>query len=351
MNYIKHLNAFFTIIRNDSRLSSSHVSLYLALFQYWNYNRFQNPYPVYRDNILQLSKIGSRNTYHKCIKELHEARYIIYHASPSKFLPVKITMTRLDNYFDNKQPYQLDIFSPNNDTDSVSDLSNTSPDIEPHTVPIMGQNIKPNFNKLSETPTHTFNQPIQEIRKNEPGDKGIPSSEGLGVGQPIYHEVKSHFEDYKYPTTEAKKFYSHYKALGWKIQGVAPISDWRSLAEKWMENARRWPTGQQEKTVKDIGKEIQYLFESWKEGKSIMHLIKQEHIDHLKLELTEQHLQLATQERIKQLQSSNQYSSIQLLQDYQSGKQTQQVLRDATNIHSIAIRIALITYFINNKSN
>ena len=96
MNYIRHMNSFFTIVKNDVALTSSHISLYMALFQYWNYNRFQNPFPVYRENIMNLSKIGSKNTYHKCIKELHEARYIYYHPSPSKFLPVKVSIGRLD---------------------------------------------------------------------------------------------------------------------------------------------------------------------------------------------------------------------------------------------------------------
>ena len=89
MNYIRHMNSFFTIVKNDAALTSSHISLYMALFQYWNYNRFQNPFPVYRENIMNLSKIGSKNTYHKCIKELHDAKYIYYHPSPSKFLPVR----------------------------------------------------------------------------------------------------------------------------------------------------------------------------------------------------------------------------------------------------------------------
>ena len=96
MNYIRHMNAFFTLIKNETGLTSSHISLYMALFQYWNFNRFQNPFPVYRDTMMQLSKIGSKITYHKCIKELHLASYIVYHPSISKYQPVKISMIRLD---------------------------------------------------------------------------------------------------------------------------------------------------------------------------------------------------------------------------------------------------------------
>lgn len=105
------MNAFFTLVKQDTRLKSSHISLYMALFQYWNFNRFQNPFPVYRDNIMKLSKIGSKNTYHECIKELHEAKYIYYHPSTSRFLPVKVSIGRLDIEEEPPSRYkQLDIF-------------------------------------------------------------------------------------------------------------------------------------------------------------------------------------------------------------------------------------------------
>lgn len=111
MNYIRHLNAFFSAVRSDNRLTCSHVSLYLALFQYWNFNRFQNPFPVYRENIMQISKIGSKNTYHKCIKELHQANYIIYHPATSKFQPVKFSVIRLDIKERQSSYEQLDLFN------------------------------------------------------------------------------------------------------------------------------------------------------------------------------------------------------------------------------------------------
>ena len=344
MNYIKHLNAFFSIIKNDSSLNANHVSLYLALFQYWNYNRFQNPYPVYRDNIMQLSKIGSRNTYHKCMKELHTSRYIVYHPAPSKFLPVKITITRLDTYFDKLQPHQLNIFSPTIDTSNGSELSNTSPNINTHTVPYLGQNIKPNISKQRETPTHTYHQQKGGMKKKEePGAFDVPSA---------LAEVKEYFQQKGYAFAEANKFYNHYKSLGWKIQGKAPIEDWKALVEKWMENAKHWPGPQQAQPEQDIGKEIQYLYESWKEGKNIIQQLSTKHFEQLHLQLTNEILLVAKRERIKQLSSSNQYSDQQLLQAYNSNQSNNQsISKDKSNIELIAKRIAIIYHFINTQKN
>jgi len=60
MNYVRHLNKFFHLAYQDNNLSTSHVSLYIAIFHYWNLNHFQNPFSFPRRNIMQLSKIGSK---------------------------------------------------------------------------------------------------------------------------------------------------------------------------------------------------------------------------------------------------------------------------------------------------
>ena len=110
MNYVRHLNAFFSFVRSDKRLTSSNVSLYFALFYYWNFNRFSNPFTIYRENILELCKL-SKNTYHKSLKQLHETKYIYYHKSASKFQEVRISIVRLDSEEEQKQGFkQLNLF-------------------------------------------------------------------------------------------------------------------------------------------------------------------------------------------------------------------------------------------------
>lgn len=78
MNYIKHLNGFFHILEEDQRMTPYHISLYLSCFILWNMNRFRNPFPISRFEMMRLSRIGSVNTYAKCIKELGEWGYIEY---------------------------------------------------------------------------------------------------------------------------------------------------------------------------------------------------------------------------------------------------------------------------------
>jgi len=78
VNYVAHLNAWSARMQRDRRLTSSHISLYMALFFHWNEHWFQNPITVYRDEVMEKAGIGSRNTYAKALRALADWGYIIY---------------------------------------------------------------------------------------------------------------------------------------------------------------------------------------------------------------------------------------------------------------------------------
>jgi len=78
VNYIIHLNSFFLKLSHDKRLNATHVSMYVVLFYQWNNARFSNEFYINRNEIMGLSRIGSKGTYHKCLKDLHEWQYLEY---------------------------------------------------------------------------------------------------------------------------------------------------------------------------------------------------------------------------------------------------------------------------------
>ena len=78
MNYIKHLTGFFNKAEDEKKLNPTHISLYIALFQCWNVNRFKNPTGISREQIMNASKINSNATYHKCMKDLQTLGFIEY---------------------------------------------------------------------------------------------------------------------------------------------------------------------------------------------------------------------------------------------------------------------------------
>lgn len=96
VNYIKHLNAVFLHFSKDSRLNPTHISLYIALFQLWNANRFPEKFYINREEVMKYSKIGSKSTYHRCIKELSHWSYIVYYPSHNPFKGSKVKMLKFE---------------------------------------------------------------------------------------------------------------------------------------------------------------------------------------------------------------------------------------------------------------
>lgn len=185
MNYIKHLNAVFQQFSRDSRLNPTHISLYVALFQFWNIHRFPEVFYINREEVMSMAKIGSKATYHRCLKSLHNWRYIYYMPSHNPYKGSQIKMLKFDT------------------------SSGTSTGTTPEQV--VGQALVPNTN---------MNKHDKNINKLK-----LPKSE---------NEVLLFFKKEKWPIMEAKKFFNHYTSIGWKVGGKIKIIDWHATAKNWM---------------------------------------------------------------------------------------------------------------------
>ena len=184
MNYIKHLNAVFMQFSKDSRLNPTHISLYIALFQIWNYNRFPDVFYVNREQVMKFAKVGSKSTYHRCVKELDFYKYIVYIPSHNPFKGSRIKMA----IFGTSSGQVVDSYSP-----------------------ICGQAVVPYINN---------NKHKTNINK---------------LGQPKNEkEISNFFKKEKWPEVEAKKFFNHYQGIGWKVGGKTKIVDWQATARNWM---------------------------------------------------------------------------------------------------------------------
>lgn len=72
---------FFKRAVKDQRIITSHISLFAAICQCWQNSAFQHPVPITRRELMQLSKIASFATYHKCMRELNSFGYLRYEPS------------------------------------------------------------------------------------------------------------------------------------------------------------------------------------------------------------------------------------------------------------------------------
>ncbi len=81
MRQVQELTNFYSAIREDHRIGTTHISLYMALFQFYNLNEFRSPIQITRASVMEVAKISGLATYHKCMKDLNDFGYIQYQPS------------------------------------------------------------------------------------------------------------------------------------------------------------------------------------------------------------------------------------------------------------------------------
>ena len=72
------LSSFYHAIISDPRIGSTHICLYVALFQMWQWSGFQQPLFIRRSEVMIHAKISSSATYHKGLRQLVEYGYLNY---------------------------------------------------------------------------------------------------------------------------------------------------------------------------------------------------------------------------------------------------------------------------------
>ncbi len=95
MGEIKELTSFYKAIRDDPRIGTTHISLYMALFQMYNLNGFKNPISVCRKRIMEVAKISGLATFHKGIKDLQDFGYIQYEPSYDSTISSQVSLLKI----------------------------------------------------------------------------------------------------------------------------------------------------------------------------------------------------------------------------------------------------------------
>ena len=250
MNYIKHLTGFFEKVAIDKTLNPTHVSLYIALFQFWNCNRFKNPISINRDEVMRISKISSKATYHKCLKNLHSLGYINYEPS---YNPFKGSHVILFNFSEDLKPLPKSERKPKNEPlielvseqalnkSCTSSETGTEQALVPSINYINNTNIL-NDKNVSNLEKHTKN--FEEINnsnlENENSKEEKSSAKKEEKLQPSIEEVKTYFQENNFPEQEAQKFFNYFKSVGWLVGGKTPMVDWQAAAQNWMINAPKF---------------------------------------------------------------------------------------------------------------
>ncbi len=303
MNYIKHLTGFFEKVAIDKTLNPTHVSLYMSLFQFWNCNRFKNPISINRDEVMRISKISSKATYHKCLKNLHSLGYLNYEPS---YNPFKESHVYLFNFSDDLKPISKNekttilknkpVFELVNEqvvnklctstgTSSgtgteqalVSYINNTniinnSNDLNIVNLDEQAKKIEENNFDLKKGDLKEEKSSAKKEEKEMPEDLLLENSKtsfpafadtnakqtedsrqkssakkekeilvtSSAVEKPKIENVKAYFLEQNFPELEANKFFNYFSSIGWLVGGKSPMVDWKAAAQNWMLNANKF---------------------------------------------------------------------------------------------------------------
>ena len=250
MNYIKHLTGFFEKVAIDKTLNPTHVRLYIALFQFWNCNRFKNPISINRDEVMRISKISSKATYHKCLKNLHSLGYINYEPS---YNPFKGSHVILFNFSEDLKPLPKSERKPKNEplielvSEQALNKSCTSSETGTEQAVVPSINYINNTNILNdknvsnlEKLTKNFEEINNYNLENENSKEEKSSAKKEEKLHPLIEEVKTYFQENNFPEQEAQKFFNYFKSVGWLVGGKTPMVDWQAAAQNWMINAPKF---------------------------------------------------------------------------------------------------------------
>lgn len=255
MNYIRHLAGFFDRVAADKRINPTHISMYVSLFQFWNASRFKNPISISRNELMRVSKISAKATYHKCMKDLNDFGYLKYKPS---FNPFKGSLVYLFNFqTGNEQPVSTDRTKIDTGSEQAQEpyinasniINQTSLNLgepaqkkEIQKVNGQGKKEKSSAKKerkaegLPEVPNAASGL-RQKKKKNS-----TPSGDGGFVAPQLAH-VKEYFASQKFPPVEASKLYNYFQSNGWLVGGRTKMKDWQAAARNWMLNANKFAKG------------------------------------------------------------------------------------------------------------
>lgn len=177
MKHNINIIVFFERVTSTDRLNPSHISMYVSLFQLWSLNQFQNPFRICREEVMNLGKIKSIATYHKCIRELYEGGFINYLPSYDSYKGSSIEIIDLES----------------EKADSTNELENRD-----------------------------------LLRKVE-----------ISFSKPRRDEVELYFNERDLRSTEADEFYALYQSINWKLSNNKPMKCWQAAARKWISKVKK----------------------------------------------------------------------------------------------------------------
>ena len=197
----------------NKSLSAAHFALLLHLCYLWLKNGSEGSFSPHRDVLMELSRVKSRTTLSKLIRDLERLHLIkVTHSTNLKdgfhyqLLFNEKKMSTYSLLYSNLNNNKLDIYSVVTKIDSaVQNLSSRKPKSSPAQTSFLDS------------------YPTQEKTKRPKFSK------------PTLVQVQEHFSKLQLPAVEADKFFNYYESNGWHV-GKSSMKNWHAAANNWKNN-------------------------------------------------------------------------------------------------------------------
>jgi hypothetical protein len=207
---------------------------------------------------MRISKISSKATYHKCLKNLHSLGYINYEPS---YNPFKGSHVILFNFSDDLKPIPKNDRKPKNEplielvSEQALNKSCTSSETGTEQALVPSINYINNTNILNEKNVSNLDKQAKNFHENDFDISTIGVLSDIesekqntfqekklrkkkkGFIEPNTLEIKTYFQENNFPEIESQKFFNYFSSIGWLVSGKIPMVDWRAAAQNWMLNS------------------------------------------------------------------------------------------------------------------
>jgi hypothetical protein len=220
-------------------------------------NRFKNPTGISREEIMKSSKINSKATYHKCMRELQVLGFIEYNPT---FNPHSSSNVNMINFSDEVKtiPKVEQLSIPKNEPVQNLTVSKNEQVIEQVNGQLYIYNNKTdtnNINNIERTPEFEIlddnlilenqekNQKKKSCAKKEKAKSVISNVSSRAASRdenPTLELIKEYFKFQEYSEFEAERFFNYYSSNGWLIGGKTKMKDWKAAARNWILNTAKF---------------------------------------------------------------------------------------------------------------
>ena len=213
---------------------------------------------------MKASKINSKATYHKCMKELELLGFMVYNPTFNPHSSSTIIMINFSEKVETISKIPQPTHSKNEPVHNLTETKNEQV-IEQVNEQLYiynkKQTVKNNSNNIKiDIDKNSINQPVQNLNpliipkekeiKTESGqqkekscakkEKAIELDLIFDTTPPSLEMILEYFSFKESSQTEANKFFNYYSSIGWLIGGKTKMKDWKAAARNWMLNTAKF---------------------------------------------------------------------------------------------------------------